>query len=140
MEKTRNGVGPAEGPRALGASSATEPGRRIIESGIGYVLYYERNSKGVRVVDIHFIPGREEYFSKRVIEVEHDNTLCLWRTWKNEWTHAVKTYLRIRLDQQSADLIREMLRHVHNHDEFSMLGYLLALSLRGQRQAGLTDP
>jgi len=34
MKKMKNNVGPAEGPGTLGASPATEPDKRIIESGM----------------------------------------------------------------------------------------------------------
>ncbi len=110
-----------------GPRLATEAGPRVevIEFGVGYKLYRERDQNALRIVHLRIDPHDQANYSMRAIEIRNDDTLRIYKKWSYPWDWGERVLLETRLEPANAEKVRSYINRVKSYRGFDEVAYWL---------------
>jgi len=96
----------------------------VIEMGIGYKLYRERDAEAVRLIAKRIDVVDQANYSMRVIEIK-GNMLRLYKRWSYPWSWGEKVIFEVQLEPASAEKVRGYICRVRSLFGFDEVAYWL---------------
>jgi hypothetical protein len=128
MESNKIQVAGAVPPAgAVAGGPATErPAVEVLEFGVGYKLFREFWCKGcVRVVHLRISVRDQANYTMRILEVDSNDVLRIYKKWSYPWDWGTKVLLETRLAPQDAEKVRRYLSRVRSYHDFDRVAYWL---------------
>jgi hypothetical protein len=128
MENNRIQVarGTAPAGAQAGGPATERPAVEVLEFGVGYKLYRELWCKGcVRGVHMKIDVRDQANYTMRVLEVDSNDVLRIYKKWSYPWDWGTKVLLEARLAPQDAEKVRRYLSNVKSYRDFDEVAYWL---------------